>query len=156
MIDSKHTVLTSSGKATQFMSPIGPLQLTAEECNEILMKRAAAAVAANNQQHTTINNANEGHHSISVQVQKVIQGLEENDDSQNAPTITHCKIEPNTEITPKIEQMDDIQESLNNSSQTKERPYRCSKYLMTIANILNKKINVISFPLQLNVKNHFC
>ncbi|XP_014231739.2 gastrula zinc finger protein XlCGF26.1-like isoform X3 [Trichogramma pretiosum] len=26
-----------------FMTPIGPLQLTAEECNEILMKRAAAA-----------------------------------------------------------------------------------------------------------------
>lgn len=26
-----------------FMTPLGPLQLTAEECNEILMKRAAAA-----------------------------------------------------------------------------------------------------------------
>lgn len=31
------------------MSPIGSLQLTAEECNEILMKRAVAAVQ--NQQH---------------------------------------------------------------------------------------------------------
>lgn len=126
MIDSKHTVLTSSGKATQFMSPIGPIQLTAEECNEILMKRAAAAVAANNQQHTTINTTNEGHHSISVQVQKVIQGLEENDDSQGAPTVTHCKIEPNMEITPKIEQVDDMQDSLTiSTSQTKERPYAC-------------------------------
>lgn len=32
-----------------FMTPLGPLQLTAEECNEILMKRAAAAAGANNQ-----------------------------------------------------------------------------------------------------------
>lgn len=108
------------------MSPIGPIQLTAEECNEILMKRAAAAVAANNQQHTTINTTNEGHHSISVQVQKVIQGLEENDDSQNGPTITQCKIEPHMEITPKIEQVDDIQDNLNSSNaQQKERPYGC-------------------------------
>uniref|UniRef100_A0A336M0M6 CSON005800 protein n=1 Tax=Culicoides sonorensis TaxID=179676 RepID=A0A336M0M6_CULSO len=129
LIDSKHTVLTSASGKTHFMSPIGPIQLTAEECNEILMKRAAAAVAANNQQHTTISSsANEGHHSISVQVQKVIQGLEENDDSQSGPTLTQCKIEPNMEITPKIEQVDEIQETLNSSQpQTKERPYACDQ-----------------------------
>lgn len=137
------------------MSPIGPLQLTAEECNEILMKRAAAAVAANNQQHTTINTNNEGHHSISVQVQKVIQGLEENDDSQNGPTITHCKIEPNLEITPKIEQMDEMEQSLNNSAQTKERPYACSKYLTHIFSLSHPKLMSLSI-LQLNVANHFC
>lgn len=34
------------------MSPIGSLQLTAEECNEILMKRAVAAVQAGNHNHT--------------------------------------------------------------------------------------------------------
>jgi hypothetical protein len=33
------------------MSPIGSLQLTAEECNEILMKRAVAAVQNQQQQH---------------------------------------------------------------------------------------------------------
>lgn len=83
------------------MSPLGPIQLTAEECNEILMKRAAAAVAANNQQHTLTTA--DGHHSISVQVQKVIQGLEDDNDSQ---TTTHLKIEPPLEISPKIEQID--------------------------------------------------
>lgn len=102
LIDSKgQTVLTTSGKATHFMSPLGPIQLTAEECNEILMKRAAAAVAANNQQHTLTTA--DGHHSISVQVQKVIQGLEDDNDSQ---TTTHLKIEPPLEISPKIEQID--------------------------------------------------
>lgn len=62
VIDTKgQTVLTTTGgKATHFMSPIGPLQLTAEECNEILMKRAAAAVAANNQHVMTTTT--DGHH----------------------------------------------------------------------------------------------
>jgi DNA primase len=62
ILDSKtQTVLTTSGgKTTHFMSPIGPLQLTAEECNEILMKRAAAAVAANNQH--AITTTTDGHH----------------------------------------------------------------------------------------------
>lgn len=84
------------------MSPLGPIQLTAEECNEILMKRAAAAVAANNQQQHTLTTA-DGHHAISVQVQKVIQGLEDDNDSQ---TTTHLKIEPSLDISPKIEQID--------------------------------------------------
>lgn len=103
LIEAKgQTVLTTSGK-THFMSPLGPIQLTAEECNEILMKRAAAAVAANNQQQHTIQSS-DGHHSISVQVQKVIQGLEDDNDSQT--TTTHLKIEPNLEISPKIEQIE--------------------------------------------------
>lgn len=50
VLDGKtQTVYTTSDKTTHFMSPIGSLQLTAEECNEILMKRAVAAVQ--NQQH---------------------------------------------------------------------------------------------------------
>ncbi|XP_063708578.1 zinc finger protein 665 isoform X3 [Culicoides brevitarsis] len=131
LIDSKHTtVLTSSGKAagaTQFMSPFGPIQLTAEECNEILLKRQMNAATTTTPQHTaTINTSNDGHHSISVQVQKVIQGLE-NDESESPTTITHCKIEPNMEITPKIEQTDEMQDSMNNSAQAKERPYACDQ-----------------------------
>lgn len=43
------------------MSPIGTLQLTAEECNEILMKRAVAA-AQQQQNHTTITTT-DGHHT---------------------------------------------------------------------------------------------
>lgn len=35
----------------QFMTPLGPLQLTAEECNEILMKRAAAAAGHASSNH---------------------------------------------------------------------------------------------------------
>lgn len=54
ILDGKtQTVYTTSDKTTHFMSPIGSLQLTAEECNEILMKRAVAAVQANNQQTIT-------------------------------------------------------------------------------------------------------
>lgn len=47
------------------MTPIGSLQLTAEECNEILMKRAVAAVQANNQQHTitTTSSSSDGHNA---------------------------------------------------------------------------------------------
>lgn len=102
MIESKgQTVLTASNKTTQFMSPIGPIQLTAEECNEILMKRAERAAAANTQQHTLSSDG----HSISVQVQKVIQGLEDDNDTQPA-TGTHLKIEPNLDISPKIEQIE--------------------------------------------------
>jgi hypothetical protein len=52
VLDGKtQTVYTTSDKTTHFMSPIGSLQLTAEECNEILMKRAVAAVQ--NQQAIT-------------------------------------------------------------------------------------------------------
>lgn len=54
IVDSKaQTILTSAGK-THF-SPIGPLHLTAEECNEILMKRALAA------SHPQSITANDGH-----------------------------------------------------------------------------------------------
>lgn len=41
------------------MSPIGTLQLTPEECNEILMKRAAAAAQHHNQ--TTITTSDGQH-----------------------------------------------------------------------------------------------
>lgn len=53
IIDGKGQTVytTTSDKTTHFMSPIGSLQLTAEECNEILMKRAVAAVQQQNQQH---------------------------------------------------------------------------------------------------------
>lgn len=124
IIDSKtKTILTTSGN-TAFMSPLGPIQLTAEECNEILMKRAAAAVVANNQHTISTTDAQHAgeccsksnftgcffliYHkicipAIAVQVQKVIQGLEDNDDSQ-ATTSTHqLKIEPTLSISPKLE-----------------------------------------------------
>lgn len=60
------TVLTSTSKnqsSSAFMSPIGTLQLTPEECNEILLKRAAAAAQ---QQNTTTNTnltTSDGQHS---------------------------------------------------------------------------------------------
>ena len=60
---------TSAGKTTHF-SPIGPLQLTAEECNEILMKRAATAAAAANNQLQLSQAAEVQHTQIQVQVKK--------------------------------------------------------------------------------------
>lgn len=66
IIDGKgQTVYTTSDKTTHFMSPIGSLQLTAEECNEILMKRAVAAVQQQNQQQHGIatSTASDGHNA---------------------------------------------------------------------------------------------
>uniref|UniRef100_A0A182UL00 C2H2-type domain-containing protein n=2 Tax=gambiae species complex TaxID=44542 RepID=A0A182UL00_9DIPT len=134
LIDTKtKAILTTSG-ASAFMSPIGPIQLTAEECNDILMKRAAAAVAANNQ-HAPINNNDGQHTSISVQVQKVIQGLEEGDDSQATTSNHQMKIEPTLSISPKLEAVEmDYNEYVQQEATTptpnvvpKERPYSCDQ-----------------------------
>lgn len=66
IIDGKtQTIYTTTGndKTTHFMSPIGSLQLTAEECNEILMKRAVAAVQNQQQQHTITTTTASDQHS---------------------------------------------------------------------------------------------
>jgi len=129
ILDGKtQTIYTTSDKTTtHFMSPIGSLQLTAEECNEILMKRAVAAVHANNQHTITTTTAASDVHSarellrnctneenkvlisaffsflaISIQVQKVLQTLEDSEEQQQAP-LTHCKMEPNMSTSPKLE-----------------------------------------------------
>lgn len=110
MIEGKQqAILTTSGGKTHF-SPIGPLHLTAEEMNEILMKRALSAAQ---QGHTITTTTADGQTEIQyqsqgevvpvhLQVQKVIQGLEEQDDSQGTSS-THCKLEPVMEISPKTE-----------------------------------------------------
>ena len=54
------------------MSPIGSLQLTAEECNEILMKRAVAAVQANNQHTITTSQASDGHNARKFYQQQML------------------------------------------------------------------------------------
>ncbi|XP_055691954.1 zinc finger protein 182 isoform X4 [Lutzomyia longipalpis] len=124
IIDTKaQTVLTTASGKMHFMSPIGPLQLTAEECNEILAKRAMSAAQT---QHATIATTTDGHHAgISVQVQKVIQGLEENDDSQTASS-THCKLEPVMSISPKLEFIEQPS-SHEETIPKKERPYSCDE-----------------------------
>lgn len=150
ILDNKtQTVLTSASNKASFMSPIGTLQLTPEECNEILMKRAVAA--AQHQNHTTITTT-DGHHTgmhkwvssvltvlknflfpdfliregISVQVQKVIQGLEDAEDSQ-ATSSTHCKLEPVMEINPKEEILTAEEHELASGGAPKERPYACEE-----------------------------
>lgn len=55
------------------MSSIGTLQLTPEECNEILMKRAAAA--AQQQNHTTITTTDGQHTGTIVDRIKCINGF---------------------------------------------------------------------------------
>lgn len=65
IVDSKtQTILTNAGK-THF-SPIGPLHLTAEECNEILMKRALAAT------HPQTITTNDGHATAGSKCEKLV------------------------------------------------------------------------------------
>ncbi|XP_033254020.1 zinc finger protein 189-like isoform X19 [Drosophila miranda] len=63
---------------------------------------------------------------ISVQVQKVIQGLEENEDSQgDAPNL---KLEPGTlELSPKTELQESMHFSETDATIKKERPYSCEE-----------------------------
>ncbi|XP_034111136.1 zinc finger protein 154 isoform X11 [Drosophila nasuta] len=63
---------------------------------------------------------------ISVQVQKVIQGLEENEDSQGeAPNL---KLEPGTlELSPKTELQESMHFSETDATIKKERPYSCDE-----------------------------
>ncbi|XP_017837464.1 zinc finger protein 665 isoform X9 [Drosophila busckii] len=152
IVDAKtgQTVLTTtSAAAKSHFSSIGALHLTQEECNEILIKRAIAA-GHGHQTHTiTTNAAGDGvhhhHHTapgatpsgattflgdilpgISVQVQKVIQGLEENEDSQgDAPNL---KLEPGTlELSPKTELQESMHFSETDATIKKERPYSCDE-----------------------------
>lgn len=63
ILDNKtQTVLTSASKNTSFMSPIGTLQLTPEEYNEIILKRATAGA---HQNHTTITTS-DGQHTGTI------------------------------------------------------------------------------------------
>lgn len=60
ILDNKtQTVLTSASKNSSFMSPIGTLQLTPEEYNEIILKRAQ------HQNHTTITTT-DGQHTGTI------------------------------------------------------------------------------------------
>lgn len=61
---NKDNILVTAANLTAkpFMTPIGPIQLTAEECNEILMKRALQAqgiatpvIDASQLNHTLLN-----------------------------------------------------------------------------------------------------
>ena len=69
IVDSKAQTLLSTAAAANktHFSPIGPIHLTAEECNEILMKRALAAThpqtISSNDGHNT--NTSKAHNSIS-------------------------------------------------------------------------------------------
>ncbi|XP_022226434.2 zinc finger protein 189 isoform X4 [Drosophila obscura] len=147
IVDAKtgQTVLTAgSAAAKSHFGSIGALHLTQEECNEILIKRA---IAAGHHQTHTITAADGSHHhssasgatpsgattllgdilpGISVQVQKVIQGLEENEDSQgDAPNL---KLEPGTlELSPKTELQESMHFSETDATIKKERPYSCDE-----------------------------
>ncbi|XP_015034216.2 zinc finger protein 665 isoform X4 [Drosophila willistoni] len=150
IVDAKtgQTVLSSGAAAAaaakSHFGSIGALHLTQEECNEILIKRA---IAAGHHQTHTITTADGAHHhstapgatpsgatsilgdllpGISVQVQKVIQGLEENEDSQgDAPNL---KLEPGTlELSPKTELQESMHFSETDATIKKERPYSCDE-----------------------------
>lgn len=78
-MDTKSVLTTTSANKSSYVtSPIGSLQLTVEECNDIMMKRAVAAAQQQQQQqqhqqqhhqqqqqhqtHSTIA-ASDGHHA---------------------------------------------------------------------------------------------
>lgn len=61
MLDTK-TVLTTANKSSYVTSPIGSLQLTVEECNDIMMKRAVAAAQQQQQQAAQQQHAQQQHH----------------------------------------------------------------------------------------------
>lgn len=84
-----------------FMTPIGPLQLTAEECNEILMKRAAAAST-----QATTNNVSTSQADTATHFGHVL---------------THVNA---TQIETKVKTQQDMGSQVR---VPKERPYSCSE-----------------------------
>lgn len=61
--------------------------------------------------------------AISVQVQKVIQGLEEGDDSQATTSNHQMKIEPTLSISPKLEAVEMDYVSVRRGESTSRRAY---------------------------------
>ncbi|KAJ8681212.1 hypothetical protein QAD02_016999 [Eretmocerus hayati] len=95
------TADTKHGMPKHFMTPIGPLQLTAEECNEILMKRAAAASNQSNSNNVIVSQAESTAHFSHV--------------------LTHVNT---TQIDKKPQQVQDMG---SQARVPKERPYSCSE-----------------------------
>lgn len=80
------------------MTPIGPIQLTAEECNEILMKRALQAqgiatpvIDASQLNHTLLNGSIKTINEATQQTQDTIQSAQ-----VHQHHILHTKQEPGT------------------------------------------------------------
>lgn len=101
---SNTLVFTTADKhamSKHFMTPLGPLQLTAEECNEILMKRAAAASNQANSNNVTTSQTDGTAHFGHV--------------------LTHVNT---TQIETKVKQQQDMGSQVR---VPKERPYSCSE-----------------------------
>lgn len=97
-------VFTTTDKhamSKHFMTPIGPLQLTAEECNEILMKRAAAASNQANPNNVAASQTDTSTHFGHV--------------------LTHVNT---TQIETKVKTQQDMGSQVR---VPKERPYSCSE-----------------------------
>lgn len=82
------------------MTPIGPIQLTAEECNEILMKRALQAQGI----ATPVIDATQLNHSIlNGTIKTLAEATSQQSQTETIPTTTvhqhhllHTKQEPGT------------------------------------------------------------
>lgn len=101
---SNTLVFTTADKhamSKHFMTPLGPLQLTAEECNEILMKRAAAASNQANVNNVVTSQTDSASHFGHV--------------------LTHVNT---TQIETKVKQQQDMGSQVR---VPKERPYSCSE-----------------------------
>ncbi|KAI5646627.1 hypothetical protein NE865_01561 [Phthorimaea operculella] len=130
-----------------FMTPIGPIQLTAEECNEILMKRALQAqgiatpvIDASQLNHTLLNGTLKTLTEANNQQTQVetIQTTQSHQQQQHHQLLQHTKQEPGTaNNSPKT--VYSQTELLNSSTvvmsppapaptaSQKERPYSCDE-----------------------------
>ncbi|VVD05887.1 unnamed protein product, partial [Leptidea sinapis] len=110
-----------------FMTPLGPIQLTAEECNEILMKRALQAqgiatpvIDASQLNHTLLNGAIKSLAEVTTQ-QNQTETIQTTPVHQHH--LLHTKQEPGTtNNSPKTVQMQPQQQA-----PVKERPYSCDE-----------------------------
>lgn len=84
------------------MTPIGPIQLTAEECNEILMKRALQAqgiatpvIDASQLNHTLLNGSLKSLAEATSQ-QNQVETIQTTTGHQQHHQLLHAKQEPGT------------------------------------------------------------
>ncbi|VVD05888.1 unnamed protein product, partial [Leptidea sinapis] len=112
-----------------FMTPLGPIQLTAEECNEILMKRALQAqgiatpvIDASQLNHTLLNGAIKSLAEVTTQ-QNQTETIQTTPVHQHH--LLHTKQEPGTtNNSPKTVQMQPQQQAPVHS---RDRPFICGE-----------------------------
>lgn len=163
-VETKSTIVATSSQqqqrgAQQAMTPLGPLTLTAEEYNELMQRRMQKQVVdVESQQRKAQQDAQERaqqeanqrvqhqqqqihhqqlqeHQTLTMQVQKIVQSLEDDDNMKkedDEEDIEMQLIEPKmeTETTVKIEEgtsSDKPTKSENENNKNAGRPFTCEQ-----------------------------